>query len=140
MSQDASKLESLTGSSHKEKATLPDSENRAQQVSGFKAYVPALLLLIAGLVALIVATYTSGPANGQYIVIGAPNVSQGRVVNIVLAADGRVSQQGRFQNIIIADSERADFPDALRKAGAWIVVATPWKGGCLEAAEVGDKS
>lgn len=96
-----------------------------------KALAPAALLLIAGLGALAWASTAGGGGTGSYAVIAPPGSTLADGINIVRAADGRLVQPGRFANIVIARSDRADFPDALRRAGAWAVIDAPSPGGCL---------
>ncbi|SEI67439.1 hypothetical protein SAMN05518849_101515 [Sphingobium sp. AP50] len=95
-------------------------------------YLPAALLLFAGLTGLGAASLYGGPDSGWYLVIAAPGSTRAQTINLVSAANGRLVQAGRFSNIVIAGSDRPDFPAALRKAGAWLAVAAPPGGGCLD--------
>ncbi|WP_298396653.1 hypothetical protein [Sphingobium sp.] len=97
------------------------------------AYLPALLLLGVGLAGLGLASLMDGPDSGWYLVMAAPGSSRADTINLVRAADGRLVQAGRFSNIVIAGSTRPDFPAALRKAGAWLAVAAPARGGCFDS-------
>lgn len=95
------------------------------------ALVPAALLLAAGLAGLAAASSAGAGGTGSYAVIASPGSTLADSINIVRAADGRLVQPGRFANIVIARSDRRDFPDALRRAGAWAVIDAPSPGGCL---------
>lgn len=95
-------------------------------------YLPAALLLFAGLTGLGTASLLDGQDSGWYLVIAAPGSTRAQTINLVSAADGRLVQAGRFSNIVIAGSDRPDFPAALRKAGAWLAIAAPPGGGCLD--------
>lgn len=94
-------------------------------------YLPAVLLALTGLGGLSFAWMTAGTDSGQYLVIAAPGSSLADTVNLVRAADGGLVGKGRFANIVIAGSVRADFPAAVRRAGAWLAVAAPAPGGCI---------
>jgi hypothetical protein len=71
-------------------------------------------------------------ADGRYIVFAAPGATLADTINLVRDADGRLVQAGRFSNIVIAGSDRPDFAVALRHAGAWLAIAAPARGGCLD--------
>lgn len=118
----------------KQAAIFPSNTASPLRESGaggaYKAMVPAALLLIAGLGALAWAS-AAGGGTGSYAVIAPPGSTLADGINIVRAADGRLVQPGRFANIVIARSDRTDFPDALRRAGAWAVIDAPSPGGCL---------
>ncbi|WP_179045896.1 hypothetical protein [Sphingobium lactosutens] len=96
------------------------------------AYLPAALLLIAGLAGLAMASLSDGRETGRYLVIAPPNATLADTINLVRAADGRLVQTGRFPNIVVAGSSQPNFAAALRKAGAWFAVAAPDRGGCLD--------
>lgn len=98
----------------------------------WSAYLPAGFLLAAGLIGLGLASLTDGPNSGWYLVVAPPGSTRADTINLVSAADGRLVQAGRFSNIVIAGSARSDFPQELRKAGAWLAVAAPARGGCLD--------
>lgn len=95
-------------------------------------YLPAVLLLIAGLAGLAIASLLDGRESGRYLVIAPPNATLADTINLVRAADGRLVQAGRFSNIVIAGSSQPNFAAALRKAGAWLAIAAPDRGGCLD--------
>ncbi|MET0238257.1 MAG: hypothetical protein ABW184_00015 [Sphingobium sp.] len=96
-------------------------------------FLPAILMLTVGLAGLAVANMWPGAGSRQYLVIAAPGSSFGQTVNIVRASDGGIVESGRFSNIVIASSVRPDFVDALRRAGAWLVLAAPSLKGCGSA-------
>lgn len=101
------------------------------QGGALSTLAPAALLLVAGLAGLAAASSAGAGGTGSYAVIAPPGSTLADSINIVRAADGRMVQPGRFANIVIARSDRSDFPDALRRAGAWAVIDAPSPGGCL---------
>lgn len=110
----------------------PMEQRGARAPSGLKPYLPAFCLLIIGIVGLSIAALSDAGANGRYIVIAAPGATLADTINLVRDADGRIVQAGRFRNIVIAGSDRPDFPTALRHAGAWLAIAAPGRAGCLD--------
>lgn len=93
-------------------------------------WLPAAALLFAGLGGLGFAWITAGPASGRYLVVAAPGSDMTDMVGMVRSANGGLTAIGHFTNIVIADSDRPDFPVAVRKAGAWLAVAMPDPAGC----------
>jgi hypothetical protein len=93
--------------------------------------MPASVLALSGVVGLALAGMTTLPTTGQYLVIASPGSSLADTINIVQAAGGRLVEQGRWSNIVIAGSARADFASAVRRTGAWLAVAAPSRGGCF---------
>ncbi|MFC3442812.1 hypothetical protein ACFOKF_16685 [Sphingobium rhizovicinum] len=108
---------------------------RQGRKAAWTACIPALLLLGVGLCGLGAASLLDGRQSGWYLVIAAPGSTLANTINLVSAADGRLVQKGRFSNIVIAGSTRPDFPAALRKAGAWLAVAAPSRGGCFDSSQ-----
>lgn len=97
----------------------------------FGDLVPAAVLLTAGLVGLSMASLSVSGKHGQYLVILSPWSSFGQALDLVGAADGAIVEPGRFRNIVIATSSRADFAKTAREAGAWIVLPSPRLAGCV---------
>ncbi len=93
--------------------------------------LPAATLLLIGLIGLIAATLTGAPRNGQYLVISAPWSTPAQTINLVRSADGTLIESGRFANIAIAGSADGDFAQHASQAGAWLVLPSPLKSGCL---------
>lgn len=117
---------------HQHVCHSPDEQRAAHAPSGIRHYIPAFCLLIIGIVGLSMAALSDIDANGRYIVFAAPGATLADTINLVRNADGRLVQAGRFNNIVIAGSDRPDFPTALRDAGAWLAIAAPARGGCLD--------
>lgn len=92
---------------------------------------PAAALLVAGLIGLAAASLTTAPVRGQYLVVSPPWSSAGQTINLIRSADGGLIEAGRFANIAIAGSADSDFAQRARQAGAWLVVPSPLKSGCL---------
>lgn len=105
--------------------------NRHGAKTSLRAWIPAVLLLLTGLVGLGTASLLRGGVPDWYLVMTPPGSTLADTVNIVIAADGRLVQAGRFPNIVIAGSPRPDFPSALRRAGAWLAIPAPQVAGCL---------
>ena len=97
-----------------------------------RSLCPAVLLLTTGLFGLAIASLLQGSTSGWYLVVAAPGSSLADTINLVRAADGRLVQRGAFSNIVIAGSNRRDFPAALRHAGAWLAIAAPTGVGCTD--------
>lgn len=93
--------------------------------------IPAALLLLIGLAGLGLAWVATGTGSGQYLVVASPRSTLADTINLIRAADGRLVEPARFPNIVIAGSSAPDFTAALRRAGAWLAVATPARGGCV---------
>lgn len=103
--------------------------------SPLPALLPALALLLVGLAGLAWATVPPARVGGQVVVIAPPGTSQIRTLAMVAGAQGALVAPGRFANIAIATSPRADFAAALRREGVWFVFASPRLAGCLGAAK-----
>lgn len=129
------------GSDRPASARAEDAVPRDHQPRSAKMldYLPAALLLVSGLAGLGYASLRPDRAAAQYLVVAPPHTSLAHTINIVRAAGGRLVMPGRFSNIVIAGSDRRDFAAALRKAGAWLAVASPTRSGCL-APSVQDQS
>lgn len=98
--------------------------------SAVKAMLPALALMIAGLLGLIIATLFGDIVPNQYVVIGSPGQTRDDMIAIVAEAEGAILNIGGFENILIVGSERTDFAAALEGAGAWAVFPAPVAFGC----------
>jgi hypothetical protein len=101
-------------------------------VGSLRSLFPAALLLALGLVGLAIASLLQASTSGWYLVIAPPGSSLADTINLVRVADGRLVQRGAFSNIVIAGSNRRDFPAALRHAGAWLAIAAPAGVGCMD--------
>lgn len=107
----------------------PDRPTRA--VLG--ALLPAALLAICGITGLVLASLPPAAPGAQVVVIAPPGTPFAKTLAIVAGARGALVARGRFANIAIATSPRADFPAALRRQGAWIVFSSPRLAGCFGA-------
>ncbi|WP_375194346.1 hypothetical protein [Sphingobium sp.] len=118
--------------------SLAVRERSSRPTSGaVSVYGPAALLLLAGLTGLSAAWIMSGSGSGRYLVIASPGASRAQTIDLVRSAEGGLIGMGRFSNMIIAGSNRPNFAAALRKAGAWAVIAMPVRRGCGEPLSVG---
>ncbi|MCB5411254.1 hypothetical protein [Pseudogemmobacter faecipullorum] len=106
-----------------------------QEGQGLAALWPAGLMLCAGLAGLALATIFSDGVPGQYVVIAPPFGPP--ALEIISQAEGAIVAAGGFDNVLIAASERPDFADELRRAGALIVFPAPAFLGCSPPPEAG---
>ncbi|WP_290686945.1 hypothetical protein [Haematobacter sp. UBA3484] len=95
---------------------------------------PAMLLAALGLPALAAASLWPG-VPGQYVVFGPPWAGRGEVLRIVGESGGALIELGGVGNLIIAGSASPSFPEAARKAGAWLVLPAPRPAGCFTSEE-----
>lgn len=96
-----------------------------------KDFLPALAMAGVGLIALGAAWMTPQERGDQYLLIASPAATRGETLDIIMKAGGRMVSPGRFGNIAVAFSADSNFPERLRKAGAWIAVEMPQNAGCL---------
>ncbi|MBY9066961.1 hypothetical protein K1X12_08620 [Hyphomonas sp. WL0036] len=94
-------------------------------------FLPAGALLIVGLLALQIATLSTAPSNGKYLVIAPPGSSIGDTINIIGEAQGGLQKFTRFSNAVIASSSAPNFAEKLHEAGAWLVLPSPVQTGCF---------
>ncbi|KMS56612.1 hypothetical protein V474_13765 [Novosphingobium barchaimii LL02] len=96
----------------------------------FTDFLPAALLLMLGLGSLAMAWVATGQPSSQYLVMAPPGSTLGQTVRLIRAAGGGLTVRAPFSNLVIADSTQPDFPNAARKAGAWLAVPVPARAGC----------
>lgn len=104
---------------------------------GLRALLPAAALLVAGVLGLGLATALADGIDGQYVVIAAPGGGPNAAIGLLASIDGAMVAPGGFSNIIIAASDRPDFADQLRRAGAWAVFPAPRFLGCATLEDMG---
>jgi|GEM_PF-1670344 len=97
-------------------------------------FVPAVALLVAGLLALAVATVMATPVQGQFLVM-APRLDAENLMDAVYRAGGGVVGLGGIAGIAIAASDDAGFKSAVLAQGAWFVVPSPRILGCFTQTE-----
>ncbi|WP_378944690.1 hypothetical protein [Paracoccus sp. R86501] len=107
-------------------ATGPMGEAPASWID----FAPALALLLAGIVALAVATLVASPVQGQYLVL-APGAGGGQLTDLVYRAGGGVVGLGGLPGIAIAASDDPDFRSAMKAQGAWAVLPSSRLLGCF---------
>ncbi|TCU57552.1 hypothetical protein EDF58_105393 [Novosphingobium sp. PhB57] len=95
--------------------------------------LPALSLLGAGLLALLVASIWSDATDDKFVVITPPGWSQGRTVALVRGMDGTLVRTGNFANVVFAASADPAFAARARAAGAWLVAPAPLAAGCTDS-------
>lgn len=103
--------------------------------AGFRLrdFLPAAALLVAGLVALSLASIWSEATDDKFVVVTPPGWSAGRTIALVRSADGRLVRAGNFANVVFASSSDPQFASRLRAAGAWLVESAPLAPGCSAA-------
>jgi hypothetical protein len=84
---------------------------------------PAVGLFAACLVGLAIMTTAPQNAAGAYAVVAPPWSSAAKTITIIDAAGGNIIGIGGFSNIVVAQSADPLFLDALREAGAWLVLS-----------------
>lgn len=115
---------------------MSDSENgrpkphRGEAPASWRDMAPAMILLLAGVVALAAATLTASPVQGQYLVL-APGAEGGRLTDLVYRAGGGVVGLGGMRGIAIAASEDPGFRQAMLAQGAWAVLPSSRMLGCF---------
>lgn len=102
----------------------------AKAEEGWQALRLPLLGLVLGLLGFCIAYLVTDSAEGQFIVVGPPLDGFAATVEIISKAEGALIAAGGVGNVLIAASDRADFPDRLRAAGAWMVLPAPKALGC----------
>lgn len=110
--------------------SMPPMQAGSELASSVSALVPASLLLLFGLCALLLASALTDGVAGQYVVVLPPEYSLPDILDLVRRADGGVIELGGFGNIVIAASAAPDFGQAVREAGAWFAFAAPRFLGC----------
>lgn len=90
----------------------------------------AVLAMLAGGLILLVLTLAADPVEGHYLVVGAPFGGGYDVLSAIAGAEGQVASAGGFDNMMLAFSDRPEFPEALQAAGAWLVLPAPRAFGC----------
>lgn len=101
--------------------------------------IPALLLAVTGIAGLAWVTATrdvqaAEAGRGEVVVVARPGATLAQAIAIVSRAGGAMVAPGRFGNVVVAASPRAHFADALRREGAWAVIASPRLAGCVASA------
>lgn len=114
---------------------MPGDVGLEDQNEGSDAIWPAVLLLVAGLAGLALATLFSGGAAGQYVVVTSPFGTP--ALEVITRANGAVVAAGGFETVMIAASDRPDFDEDLRRAGALMVFPAPRFLGCSAPPEAG---
>lgn len=98
--------------------------HKNSQIFTFSECWPALALLAACLVGLAIMTIAPRNAESAYAVVAPPWSDNASTIAIIGAAGGSIVGAGGFSNVIVARSEDPLFLDALRDAGAWLVLSS----------------
>lgn len=109
---------------------------RPDKATRLRDFLPAGVLALAGLAALVVLTLgTGGEARGQYLVIGPPGMGHDAIAATITRAGAGVVGFARLPNVAIAWSEDPQFPAAARAQGAWLVLPASGLTGCIALSE-----
>ncbi len=79
-------------------------------------------MAIAMFFAVAALWQTIGPfeASGARAVVFAPWLGRSDVWERVVAADGRITREGRWPFLVVVEPNVADFSDRIRRLGAWM--------------------
>ncbi|MCG6111678.1 MAG: hypothetical protein MEQ74_05755 [Paracoccus sp.] len=116
---------------------MTDKAAQGRPRDGVLAYLPALALALVGLAALSGHALMRGGASGQYLVLMRPGLPDAVVMDMVYRAGGGVMAFGWLPGAVLTLSDQPDFPDRIRHAGAWGVLAAPGNLGCAAPARGG---
>lgn len=100
---------------------MPITHSPTQKFTASECW-PALGLLAACLAGLAIMTIAPSRAENAYAVVAPPWTSNARTIAIIDAAGGTLVGAGGFSNVLVARSDNPLFLDALRHAGAWLVL------------------
>lgn len=96
------------------------------KATGVAAFAGAHLVALAWL--YLAPDWTAGR---QVAILFPPGTSQSTMVAAVAEAGGRLVRQGGWSDVLVAGSDRPDFPHRLRVAGAWAVLSPVVAGACF---------
>jgi hypothetical protein len=101
--------------------TKPQEAEKDRRLSTLRTWLPALALLAVSFAAS--AWLMLRPADGRFVAaVFPPWWDVARSTDAVIAADGAILGLGGLSSIIVARSDRADFPARLRAAGALLLL------------------
>lgn len=106
---------------------------KADPAPQWRHLLPALILL--GFSVLAILMLVARPVSGQrqVAIVLPPWDGTLQAAAIVGRAGGRLVDAGGLPDIFIVTSDRADFINALYRAGAWLVINPIAAHGCLSA-------
>ena len=93
--------------------------------------LPLLALGLACLAALVGLSLTRPGTGGQYVVLWPPRLPPAQIIDRVFEEGGGVVGFGRLPGISLAISDRAGFPERIRRRGALAVLPAPAALGCV---------
>ncbi|MBC9246699.1 hypothetical protein H4P12_08235 [Paracoccus sp. 11-3] len=97
--------------------------------------LPAVMVLIAGLIGIVLVTLLTASVPGQYLVIARPGLDQADVLDLVYRANGGVLGFGGLSNIAIVASDDPGFKQTVIAGGALFVLPSPRLLGCFSPVE-----
>ena len=112
---------------------------RARPLAALRDCLPAAALALVGLTGLAGYTLLRGGAGGQYMILTRPDLPRGTLIDRVHQAGGGVLAFGWLPGVAVALSDDPDFPDRMRRAGAWGVTPAPGLLGCAAEARGADR-
>ena len=119
---------------------MPITDKNSQKFTVSECW-PAIGLLAAFLAGIAIMTVTPGNAESAYAVITPPWSNAARTIAIIDAAGGSIVGTGGFADVIVARPANPAFLDALRNAGAWLVLSSASADLCSnESLPAGDRT
>lgn len=104
---------------------------------GIMAILPALVLAVAGLLALCVYSLTRDGIEGQFLVVMSPLLAPTQILDRVHAAGGGVVGMTALPGMVVAISDKAGFREAMRARGAMLVMPASGRLGCVAPRQEG---
>jgi hypothetical protein len=93
--------------------------------------LPASILLLVTAFGALIVGLTPRAGQTQFAVVAAPWHNLVQTAEMVGVAGGAIVDAGRLPNVIIAHSDSPEFINAVRRAGAWLVLDPVVLRGCL---------
>lgn len=113
----------------------PPGDDMPARISDF---IPAALLAVLGMAALVVGSLFASAVEGQYLVIMSPTLGRAQVLDRIFDAGGGVAGFGGLPNIAYAITDQPGFKATIREGGAWLVLPAPRILGCSTRPEVSE--
>lgn len=109
----------------------------ASDGGGLTDFLPALALMVGGLMAVTWMTVFTAPADGPLAVVFPPGRERMANWSTVLAAGGLVIRERLDGTVLVVQPADAAFAGQVRRLGAWAVIHPRLAGGCGGTAALG---